>query len=62
MPWRHPPPFLQDANLNRMLFKLKVAEETYNDERRVKVSVQSMLPMDYVQECQVCGVQACRGG
>jgi len=36
-----------------MLFKLKVAEESYNDEKRVKVSVNKMEPMDYVSECQV---------
>ena len=39
--------------MSRYLFKLKVAEETYNDERRVKVSIQKMEPMDYVKECQV---------
>jgi hypothetical protein len=30
-----------------MLFRLKVAEDTYQDERRVKVSVFKMSPMDY---------------
>lgn len=50
----HPPPCqCQDACLNRMLFKLKIAEESYNDEKRVKVSVFKMEPMDYVKECQV---------
>ena len=48
----------QDACLNRMLFKLKIAEESYNDERRVKVSVYRMEPMDYVKECQVRSRQA----
>ena len=42
-----------EANMSRFLFKLKVAEETYNDERRVKVSIQKMEAMDYVKECQV---------
>ncbi|GAX74873.1 hypothetical protein CEUSTIGMA_g2319.t1 [Chlamydomonas eustigma] len=41
---------MMDANLNRMVFKLKVAEESYNDEVRVKVSVTKLEHMDYIKE------------
>jgi hypothetical protein len=36
-----------------MVFKLKVAEETYNDEVRVKVSVTKLEHMDYAKESRV---------
>jgi len=53
----HPKPchryVLQAANFQDRLFKLKVAEDTYNDETRVKVSIRNTEPLDYATESGV---------
>lgn len=45
--------YCQDANLRRMVFRLKVSEETYQDERRVKCNIFKMDRPDYAKECKV---------
>ena len=44
---------MQDANFQQRLFKLKVAEDTYQDETRIKVSIRSTDPLDFVKESEV---------
>lgn len=34
-------------------FKIKCAEDTYNDEKRVKYTIQSCDPVDWASECTV---------
>jgi replication factor A1 len=42
--------FFAKANFTEWIFKCKVKQETHNDEARVKTSVHSMYPVDYVKE------------
>eukprot|EP00958_Prasinococcus_capsulatus_P024127 scaffold3734_cov425-Prasinococcus_capsulatus_cf.AAC.5 len=44
---------LQKALFAEGLFKLRVAEDTYNDEKRVKCTLQKYEPINFEQECQV---------
>ena len=52
--------------MNRMVFRLKVCEETYQDERRIKTNIMRMEPVDYKKECKVAdgerAGEACIGG
>ena len=41
---------LTRAHFKRWIFTLKIAEDTYNDETRVKVTVQRVTPVDWVKE------------
>ena len=41
---------LQDAKFQQLLFKFKVAEETYQDEARVKVSIFKAEPLEPIKE------------
>lgn len=44
---------LQHANLRPLTFNLKVAEDTYNDETRIKKSVNRVMETDWVKESKV---------
>jgi replication factor A1 len=41
---------ISDANFQQFLMKFKVADDTYNDETRVKVSLNRLDKVDYVAE------------
>ena len=41
---------LQEANFKSFVMKLKVADDTYNDETRVKVSLNRLEPVGFVAE------------
>ena len=41
---------IADANFKQFLMKFKVADDTYNDETRVKVSLNKLDAIDYVSE------------
>eukprot|EP00798_Chlamydomonas_sp_ICE-L_P025473 gene25473-11133_t len=41
---------LMDANMQQLLFKLKVAEDNYNDEARIKASIFKVEPINPVKE------------
>ena len=41
---------ITDANFQQFLMKFKVADDTYNDETRVKVSLNRLDKVDYVSE------------
>eukprot|EP01123_Difflugia_compressa_P015744 TRINITY_DN9047_c0_g1_i1.p1 TRINITY_DN9047_c0_g1~~TRINITY_DN9047_c0_g1_i1.p1 ORF type:complete len:113 (-),score=7.02 TRINITY_DN9047_c0_g1_i1:3-341(-) len=38
------------ATFRRYNFKMKAQEELYQDEQRIKLTIQSVQPIDYVQE------------
>ncbi|GBG31935.1 Replication protein A 70 kDa DNA-binding subunit [Hondaea fermentalgiana] len=42
--------FVSDCNFRQYYLRLRVKEETYNENTRQKVSVMSLSPVDYVQE------------
>lgn len=44
---------LQNAQQTERLFKMKIAEDTYNDETRVKASVISVEPLCFSDEASV---------
>lgn len=44
---------VQAATFKQLLFKLKIAEENYNDENRIKMSVVRVEPLDFVKEGRV---------
>lgn len=43
---------LQNSTFRKMTFKLKIAEETYQDETRVKLTVIRAEEMNYAEECK----------
>lgn len=44
---------MQRTNFQQRTFKLKVAEDTFNDETRVKVSIVRTDVVNYENECKV---------
>ncbi len=52
---------LQDLTFRHYLVKLKVTNETYQDEQKLRTSVVSVTPPNYAQEGKVGGC-ACVGG
>lgn len=44
---------MQAANFQQRVFRLKVAEDSYQDETRIKVSIRDTEPIDYVEESSV---------
>lgn len=45
---------LQHANLRPLTFNLRVAEDTYNDETRIKKSVNRQVPICVTTRCICC--------
>lgn len=46
---------MQAANFQQRVFRVKVAEETYDNEARIKVSMRDTEPVNYTDESGVRG-------
>lgn len=48
-----PPTHAQDLTFRHYIMKLKVTQETYNDEQKLRTSVVSVAPPNFAQESKV---------
>jgi hypothetical protein len=57
------PSFTREINkvlYNTKVFKIKCAEDTFNDDTRIKYTMQSCEPINYDAECKVRCYESCR--